>query len=160
MAQQRQSSSTTLLVIRDGPSRMRLPSARSVRSRNLLCVHCEWRHVARRPLAGLLGLTGDAVGNIALAYIARSEADRLMLQRAIYEMDAWWLPGFLLLGGRTVNLDAIGYLQQRSKVRAHLRRGLCEADVPLERNHRAPCSHHTTNTQFFLAVLKQRGLSF
>ena len=38
---------------------------------------------------------GQGRGLVGSLDLAQSDADRLMLQRAAHEMDAWWLSGFL-----------------------------------------------------------------
>ena len=78
-------------------------------------------------LHGDLGFAGVTVCDIDLVDITRSEAGRLMLHRAVHEVGAWWRPYFLLLASKTTNLDAVGYVPQRSKIRAFLRREPCAA---------------------------------
>ena len=78
-------------------------------------------------LSGGRGLAGAAFNDAAIVDLAHFDAGRLILQRAAHEMDARWLSDFLLLDGRTINVGAVGsFVKHHSKVKAILRRELCE----------------------------------
>ena len=88
-------------------------------------------------LRGGRGLAGAAVN--AIVDLAQSDAGRLVLQRATHEMDAWWLSDFLLLDGRTINVGAVGsFVKHHSKVKAILRRELCETGNLTATSRRIP----------------------
>ena len=48
-----------------------------------------WCEIKRRP-----GIAGVAVNDVAIVDLAQPDADRLILQRATHEMDAWRLSDF------------------------------------------------------------------
>ena len=81
-----------------------------------------WRAEHGKTLGGGRGLAGAAFNDVAIVDLAQSDAGWLMLQRAAHEMGAWWLSGFLLLDGRTINVGAVGsFVNHHGKVKAILR---------------------------------------
>jgi hypothetical protein len=63
----------------------------------------------------------DDVGTLARKHFLRT---RRLLQQASFEMDQHFVSDFLLLDGRTTNLDAVHFVKNRGAVRSFLRKSL------------------------------------